>query len=173
MKAAKGRVLYRSMKRLLGTIVLSVLLTSPLLAASRALTLQFHAANTPANTPMIWAETACDAPAWRRGLQQRDRLMPNHGMLFVFPRMQDGAFWMKDTRIPLDAGFLDAQGRLLDVISMPPCTHDPCPLYAPASAYRYVLEMRAGWFADARVHPGMQLSPKALEHACRRTPAAP
>jgi len=161
------------MKRLLGLALLSVLLASPLWAASRALTLQFNSAHTPANSPMIWAETACDARAWQRGLQSRDRLMPHHGMLFVFPNLQDGPFWMKDTRIPLDAGFLDTQGRLLEVISMPPCTRDPCPLYAPRSAYRYVLEMRAGWFADARVHPGMQLSPKALEHACNSTPAAP
>jgi uncharacterized membrane protein (UPF0127 family) len=161
------------MKRLLRTTLisalLSVLLASPLWAASRALTLQFNSAHTPA----IWAETACDGPAWQRGLQHRDRLMPNHGMLFVFPNLQDGPFWMKDTRIPLDAGFLDTQGRLLEVISMPPCTREPCPLYAPRSAYRYVLEMRAGWFADARVLPGMQLSPKALEHACSGTPAAP
>jgi uncharacterized membrane protein (UPF0127 family) len=157
------------MKRLLGTALLSVLLTSPLWAASRPLTLQFHAIHTPT----IWAETACDARAWQRGLQYRDRLMPDHGMLFVFPQVQNAPFWMKDTRIPLDAGFLDTQGRLLEVISMPPCTRDPCPLYAPRSAYRYVLEMRAGWFTDAQVHPGMQLSPQALEHACSGTLAAP
>ena len=161
--------MYRSMKRLLGTALLSLLFAGPLLANSRPLTLQFNAANTPS----VWAETACDARSWQRGLQYRDRLMPNHGMLFVFPRLQDGPFWMKDTRIPLDAGFLDAQGRLLDVITMPPCRRDPCPLYAPDSAYRYVLEMRAGWFADTKIRPGMQLSTKALEHACSRTRAAP
>jgi uncharacterized membrane protein (UPF0127 family) len=99
--------------------------------------------------------------------------MPDHGMLFVFPHAQNAPFWMKDTRIPLDAGFLDTQGRLLEVISMPPCTRDPCPLYAPHSAYRYVLEMRAGWFTEHGLRPGMQLATKALHHACSGTPAAP
>jgi uncharacterized membrane protein (UPF0127 family) len=138
------------MKRLLGTALLSIMLASPLWAASRALTLQFNSAHTPA----IWAETACDARTWQRGLQYRDHLMPDHGMLFVFPHAQNAPFWMKDTRIP-------------------PCTRDPCPLYAPHSAYRYVLEMRAGWFTEHGLRPGMQLATKALHHACSGTPAAP
>ncbi|MGA1562464.1 MAG: DUF192 domain-containing protein [Gammaproteobacteria bacterium] len=139
------------------------------LSPQRAVTLHFNASTAP----MIWAETACDARSWARGLQHRDELMPNHGMLFVFPQTQNAPFWMKDTRIALDAGFLGEDGRLVEVISMPPCTREPCPLYAPRAAYRYVLEMRAGWFAEHGLRPGMQLATKALQHACRRTPAAP
>ena len=35
------------------------------------------------------------------------------GMLFVFPEEKMGSFWMKDTLIPLDIAFFDANRRLV------------------------------------------------------------
>ena len=47
-------------------------------------------------------------PATRAKGLQHVTTMPEHsGMLFVFPKAADTAFWMKDTLIPLDMVFID------------------------------------------------------------------
>ncbi len=66
------------------------------------------------------------------------------GMLFVFQSDSDGGFWMKDTLMPLDIAFFDADGGLVNVLMMDPCTADPCPTYRPGGAYRYAVEAPAG-----------------------------
>ncbi len=39
----------------------------------------------------------------KKGLQGRDYLAPDEGMLFVYPEEQHSVeYWMKDTKIPLD-----------------------------------------------------------------------
>ncbi len=66
------------------------------------------------------------------------------GMLFVFQADSDVGFWMKDTLIPLDIAFFDADGAFVDRLMMEPCTADPCPTYQPVGSYRYALEAPAG-----------------------------
>ena len=66
------------------------------------------------------------------------------GMLFVFQTDSVGGFWMKDTLIPLDIAFFAAGGVLVDVLTMEPCTADPCPAYRPGGAYRYAVEAPQG-----------------------------
>ena len=67
-----------------------------------------------------------------QGLMNRDHLADDRGMLFVFDREQIWAFWMKNTLIPLDVVWLDAEGYIVDVAEgMQPCEATPCPLYHP------------------------------------------
>ena len=40
----------------------------------------------------------------------------NHGMLFVFGGEAMRSFWMKNTRIPLDIIYLDAEYRIVSVV---------------------------------------------------------
>ena len=65
-------------------------------------------------------------------------------MLFVFEETTDGGFWMKDTLIALDIAFFDSGGAFVDVLTMEPCTEDPCPVYHPSGTYRYAVEALAG-----------------------------
>ncbi|MEA3511270.1 MAG: DUF192 domain-containing protein [Actinomycetota bacterium] len=66
------------------------------------------------------------------------------GMLFVFEETTDGGFWMKDTLIPLDIAFFDADGVFVGGFAMEPCTGDPCPVYRPSGTYRYAVEVPEG-----------------------------
>lgn len=66
------------------------------------------------------------------------------GMLFVFENDSSGAFWMKNTLIPLDIAFFDSAGRFVDGFEMEPCVVENCPAYGPGGSYRYALEMAAG-----------------------------
>jgi uncharacterized membrane protein (UPF0127 family) len=105
-------------------------------------------------TAMIVA--VADDPEERgQGLMNVEDLGEIEGMLFVFPEEGPGGFWMKDTLLPLDIAFFTNEGELVEVLTMEPCSADPCPLYVPAGAFRFALEVPAGRFAaladDARL----------------------
>jgi len=89
------------------------------------------------------------------GLMNRRRA-PADGMLFVFHRDTSGAFWMKNTLVPLTIVFFDRDGKRVRRLSMTPCKADPCPVYEPGWRYRFALELRA-W--DRR--PAKRLGPLA------------
>ena len=50
-----------------------------------------------------------------KGLQEKESLGEDEGMLFVYDEPQEIAFWMKDTAIPLDIVFMDEDGELISV----------------------------------------------------------
>jgi uncharacterized protein len=96
-----------------------------------------------------------DTPAEReQGLMGRKTLPADAGMVFVFPEDRRGAFWMKDTLIPLSIAFYSADGRILKILDMEPCDADPCPLYDPGVAYRGALEVNQGAFAGWGITAG-------------------
>jgi uncharacterized protein len=103
-------------------------------------------------------EVATDDASRTRGLMFRDAMPGNHGMLFVFEREQPLAFWMKNTRIPLDILYFDSDLRLVSVAAdTPPCVTPYCPAYPSARPARYVLELNAGLASELGVQPGDQL----------------
>ena len=89
-----------------------------------------------------------------RGLMGRTELGADEGMLFAFPEPWTGAFWMKDTLIPLSIAFWGDDGRIHTILEMTPCEADPCETYPAADTYTYALEMNAGWFAEHGVEVG-------------------
>jgi len=99
---------------------------------------------------VVSVEIADTEPVRQRGLMFRERLAPNEGMVFVFPEPGDYPFWMKNTLIPLDILWLDAQARIVSIArSVPPCKADPCPSYPPDATASYVIEVVSGF---ARQH---------------------
>jgi uncharacterized membrane protein (UPF0127 family) len=91
-----------------------------------------------------------NSPALRaRGLQGRDALAANAGMLFVYPQAKRLRFWMKNTPIDLDIGFFDDEGRLLEVVPMT-ALHER-PHYVSSAPAKYALEVNRGWFAANRI----------------------
>jgi uncharacterized membrane protein (UPF0127 family) len=97
-----------------------------------------------------------DSPERRaRGLMGVTALGQQEGMLFAFAENVGSGFWMKDTLIPLDIAFFDADGGYVDGFEMVPCTEDPCPSYTPSGSYRYAVEAAAGELSG--VGPGSVL----------------
>lgn len=90
-----------------------------------------------------------------RGLMFRDTLARDRGMLFLFERQEPQAFWMRNTRIPLDIFYFDAQRRLVSVAAgVPPCTTARCPSYPSTGPAQYVLELNAGLSRELKTAPG-------------------
>lgn len=89
------------------------------------------------------------------GLMFRASLPDGHGMLFLFPGEARRSFWMKNTRIPLDIFYFDANLELVSVAeNAQPCRSQRCPAYPSEGPARYVLELNAGKAAELGVRPG-------------------
>jgi len=99
-------------------------------------------------------EVAADPAARARGLMGRTEVPEGTGMVFLYPRDVAEAYWMKNTLVPLSIAFVAADGRVVSVAAMTPCTADPCPSYPPAGPYRYAVELPAGAFEAAGVGAG-------------------
>lgn len=104
-------------------------------------------------------EVAEDEAARNQGLMNRTEMAADHGMLFVFQDDAPRAFWMKNTKIPLDMLFFDAERKLVSVQhDVPPCLADPCPGYSSGAPARYVLELNGGRARKLGVQSGDELS---------------
>lgn len=100
-----------------------------------------------------------------RGLMFRDHLPEDRGMLFVFPDEQPRAFWMRNTRIPLDILYFDREFRLVSLHErVPPCGNAPsCPSYPSGRPAQYVLELNAGLARRLGVQTGDRLHVVGLQ----------
>ena len=104
-------------------------------------------------------ELALDDDQRARGLMFRTEMDANHGMLFVFPNEDRRAFWMKNTKIPLDIMYFNADRRFVSgQYNVPTCSAgDRCPNYPSDGAAKYVLELNAGVGKALGLSPGDEL----------------
>jgi uncharacterized membrane protein (UPF0127 family) len=80
------------------------------------------------------------------GLRRRHDLGRYDGMLFVFPSPSTTGFTMSTVPVPLDIGFYDASGAVVDRQRMRPCTGTDatCPVYRAKGPFTYALETLGG-----------------------------
>lgn len=114
-------------------------------------------------------EVAADPQTQYRGLGGRTEIPRNAGMLFVNASPRPLAFVMRDCPIPIDVAFLDAEGRVLNVHTMPP---EPprrpdesagdyearLPAYPSAGPAQYAIELAGGRFAELGVGKGDRIA---------------
>ena len=104
-------------------------------------------------------EIADDDAERARGLMFRDALPTGHGMLFIHDAEEPQAYWMKNTKIPLDILYFDDERKLVaQQRDVPPCSlGDGCPSYPSDAPARYVLELNAGEAARLPLKDGAEL----------------
>ena len=88
------------------------------------------------------------------GLMFVTDLGPGDGMAFVYPEPHSGAFWMKNTVIPLSIAFYDAPGAFLGGFDMAPCTSDPCLQYPTPDGFTIAIETTQGGLSELGLEPG-------------------
>ena len=94
------------------------------------------------------------------GLMFRNSLNENEGMLFVFKEGSGQRFWMKNTRIPLDIGYLSTSGVLLEVHKAKP--YDLSGVPSRSQDIKFVLELNAGGYKKLGIKIGSRISLKVI-----------
>ncbi len=81
-----------------------------------------------------------------RGLQFRDHLDADRGMIFPYEKLQPLVFWMKDCKIALDLLFFNHHQLVHYVDSAPPCQlpANQCAVYPSQALADTVIELQAG-----------------------------
>ncbi|MGH7767447.1 MAG: DUF192 domain-containing protein [Candidatus Binatia bacterium] len=94
-----------------------------------------------------------DTPAKREmGLQYRNDLADDQGMLFLFPAEEVLTFWMKNTPIPLDMIFIGSDMKIAGIVhNAVPFSLTPRSVGAPS---RYVLEIKGGLAKQKGIEAG-------------------
>lgn len=117
-------------------------------------------AHTGTGDRVLYVEIADDPAEQRQGLMWRRTLAPHHGMLFLYSRPTETAFWMRNTYIPLDIIFIKADGRVHRVAAHAvPLTDTRIPSQGPVLA---VLEIGAGLAEQYGIGPGTRISHRSL-----------
>ena len=94
------------------------------------------------------------------GLMFRNSLKQNEGMPFVFKEGTGQRFWMKNTRIPLDIGYISTSGILLEVHSAKP--YDLSGVPSRSQDIKFVLELNAGSYKDLGIKIGSRIPLKNI-----------
>jgi uncharacterized protein len=85
----------------------------------------------------------------------RQHLAEDAGMLFVFKQPQHLSFWMKNTEIPLDMIFADADGTVVGIIAdAEPFSERQLGVTGDS---QYVLEVNGGFAQRHGIKPGDRL----------------
>lgn len=125
-----------------------------------------------ANTPWVevhgqrfTVEIAADDASRAQGLMFRDHLPADQGMFFIWRQEAPRAFWMRNTRIPLDIIYLDRNLTVVDIIhDARPCRRSPCPSYPSARPAQYVLELNGGMSDRLGLKVGDVITVGNMEH---------
>ncbi len=94
------------------------------------------------------------------GLMYRKQMQDNQAMLFLFKEEQPRYFYMKNTYIPLDIIYADADKQIVHIAKEAKALDETT--LPSGKAAKYVLEIKAGLSDTYNLHPGDKLSWKTL-----------
>lgn len=104
----------------------------------------------------------------RKGLSGKEKLQPNHGMLFVFQEETTPSFWMKDMNFSIDIIWIH-NGAIVDIHQEVPPPEPGTPesdlkLYKPAASVDHVLEVPAGFVEENDIKVGDSVDLSSIEN---------
>lgn len=101
-------------------------------------------------------EIADNGPERQQGLMWRKSMPENEGMLFIFPEMDQQAFWMKNTIIPLDIIYVNDKKEITKIYkNTTPYSEKSMPSEGNAI---YVVETIAGFCDKFGITEGDKIS---------------
>ena len=90
------------------------------------------------------------------GLMYRDKMAENQGMLFLFEDETTRSFWMKNTMLPLDMLFVNANNEIVTIHkSTTPYSEES---YSSTKPAKYVVEVNAGFTDKYKIAVGDRIS---------------
>lgn len=95
---------------------------------------------------------AVTPPEQHRGLMFRSSLNNDEGMLFLYKEPKKRVLWMKNTYIPLDAGWFTRDGTLREVHQLKPL--DLAYRWSDRTDITMGLEVSEGFFEKHNIKPG-------------------
>jgi uncharacterized membrane protein (UPF0127 family) len=110
---------------------------------------------------VIKTEFVYDTAGALRGMQFRNSIAPDHGMLYAHRIPGKYGYWMYQTLIPLDMIWMDPKNRVVEIVeNAPPCKTpaSQCPHYGGNEVAQYVLELGAGMVKKYGVKVGDTIS---------------
>jgi uncharacterized protein len=125
-------------------------------SAAVAQTEQFPTASLTiltAKGPQKFSVELATTPAqMEQGLMFRRSMAPDAGMLFDYRVPSMAMMWMKNTLIPLDMLFVDAQGRIVNIHER--AVPGSLATIAAAAPVRAVIELNGGTASRLGIQPG-------------------
>lgn len=103
---------------------------------------------------IITVEVASSDEDRSRGLQSREILDEDSGMLFVFEKPGILSFWMENTYIPLSIAYLDENLKILEIHDMDPLSKESI---RSSKLAKYALEVNRGWFKSNNIKAGQNI----------------
>ena len=107
--------------------------------------------DTVASFRLELAETAAETA---QGMMYRRSVPEGTGMLFIMAEERPQSFWMRNTYVPLDIIYLNADGTVVSIqANAQPMNDMPLPSEAPA---KYVLEIAGGGSGQYGIKTGLK-----------------
>ncbi|HMJ91085.1 MAG TPA: DUF192 domain-containing protein [Candidatus Acidoferrum sp.] len=86
------------------------------------------------------------------GMMWRTNMPNGEAMLFAFSQPHRVSFYMKNTRVPLSAAYIDPSGVIQEIHDLHP--HKEEPVEASSDNIQFVLEVPQGWFKRRNISTG-------------------
>ena len=104
-------------------------------------------------------ELAFKSMTRQRGLMFREHLPDDAGMLFIFDRSKVQSFYMKNCLIDLDIVYIEANGRIAKIATMPaPTPGARLEYYSSDIPVKFALELPAGAAQMLGLQPGQTIT---------------
>lgn len=103
----------------------------------------------------IIVEVADNPVSLAQGLMGRKEMPVDRGMLFKFPSITDASFWGKNTYMPLDIAFVDANNRIGCIKHITPMSTR---LVSGGFGYSMAIEANQGFFKNNNITEGHTIS---------------